>query len=208
MNEQLIDGEEHLAPKKRRSGRKSWREPFLKMLAKSGNVLLACQAAAVTRSTAYREKSLHASFSAEWNEAMGKAIEYLEATAWKRATTGTMEPVWMKDENGRPVKVDSVPRMSDTLLIFLLKAHKPHMYRETIRSEVSGPDGAPLVSLAMQVDLPAIRARVASALEAQEKVDAFIEHGLMKAPTEIGDPPQIEEGQKPHGSPEGNNLEA
>ena len=191
MNKQSTEPEEEFALKKRRSGKKSWREPFLKMLAKSGNVLLACQSSAVTRSSAYKEKSLNRAFSAQWDEAMAKAVDFLEATAWKRATTGTMEPVWMKDEHGRPVKVDSVPRMSDTLLIFLLKAHRPQMYRETFRSEVSGPGGSPLVSMAMQVDLPAIRTRVASAIEAQQKVDAMIERGLICAPGEDPEQPIV-----------------
>ena len=33
---------------------------------------------------------------------------------------------------------------SDTLLIFLLKGHKPDVFRERISQEVTGKDGAPL----------------------------------------------------------------
>ena len=52
----------------------------------------------------------------------------------------------------------------------------------TERLEHSGPDGAPLVSLATQVNVSAIQARVAAAVEAQQKVDIFLEHGIMKVP--------------------------
>jgi hypothetical protein len=52
----------------------------------------------------------------------------------------------------------------------------------TERLEHSGPDGAPLVSLTTQVNVSAIQARVAAAVEAQEKVDVFLEHGIMKVP--------------------------
>lgn len=50
----------------------------------------------------------------------------------------------MKDENGKPVKVDEIRRYSDLLTIFLLKAHRPDKYRETTRQELSGPAGGPI----------------------------------------------------------------
>lgn len=126
---------------KRRSSKKSWKKPFLEMLAQSMNVMLSCKAAAVTRAVAYAERKRSKVFAQQWHEATSKALELLEATAWKRATTGTMEPIWRNDENGKPVKVDQVARCSDTLLIFLLKANRPEKYRETIRQELSGPGG-------------------------------------------------------------------
>lgn len=52
----------------------------------------------------------------------------------------------------------------------------------TERLEHSGPDGAPMVSLATQVNVSAIQSRVAAAVEAQQRVDAFLEHGIMKVP--------------------------
>ncbi len=52
----------------------------------------------------------------------------------------------------------------------------------TERLEHSGPDGTPLVSLATQVNVAAIQGRVAAAVEAQKKVEVFLETGIMKIP--------------------------
>jgi hypothetical protein len=71
----------------------------------------------------------------------------------------------------------------------------------TERLEHSGPDGAPMVSLATQINVSAIQARVATAIEAQEKVDAFIAHGIMTVPGGDGG---VIEGHGEHGST-GNN---
>ena len=40
--------------------------------------------------------------------------------------------------------VTKVRKYSDTLLIFLLKAHRPKKYRETIHHAVTGEDGGPV----------------------------------------------------------------
>ena len=122
----------------------SWKKPFLKTLAQSMNVMLSCKAAAVTRASAYAERHRSTVFRKQWDQAIKEALELLEASAWQRASRGIMEPIWMKDEDGKPVKVDQVPKYSDVLLMFLLKAHNPAKYRETFRQEISGPEGAPI----------------------------------------------------------------
>lgn len=50
------------------------------------------------------------------------------------------------DENGRPI-VATVKEYSDTLAIFLLKAHAPDKYRERTSAEISGPGGGPVQTL-------------------------------------------------------------
>jgi hypothetical protein len=62
----------------------------------------------------------------------------------RRATVGTKKPVWMKDKDGNPVKVDEVAEYSDGLMAKLLAAHWPEKYREVVKSELSGPGGEPL----------------------------------------------------------------
>ncbi len=57
----------------------------------------------------------------------------LEDEARRRAYDGWLEPVFHKG-----VKVGTVRKFSDTLLIVLLKAHKPEKYRENIKMDVSG----------------------------------------------------------------------
>lgn len=84
-----------------------WREPFLAALRNSGNVRASCLAAGVSRPVAYDHRKRSAKFRAAWDDAMEDAIDVLEAEARKRARAS-----------------------SDTLLIFLLKAHRPQLYRE------------------------------------------------------------------------------
>ena len=84
-------------------------------LRESANVRAACVAAGVVRSTAYKWREEDADFAAEWDAALEDACDLLESTAWQRAHES-----------------------SDTLLIFLLKAHRPEKYRETVKQEHSG----------------------------------------------------------------------
>ena len=86
-----------------------WRPTFLLTLRNTGNVRASCQAAGISRKTAYTAKLNAPEFTAQWTEAMADAIDILEAIAVKRAK-----------------------ETSDVLLIFLLKSHRPEIYRETI----------------------------------------------------------------------------
>jgi hypothetical protein len=92
-----------------------WRPAFLAALRNSGNVRAACKAAGVSRKTAYQHRESASEFKAAWDDAIEDACDILEAEAWQR---------------GR--------KSSDTLLIFLLKAHRPEKYREVIKQEHGG----------------------------------------------------------------------
>lgn len=104
-----------------------WQDIFLRTLAETGNVKRACRAAKVDRSTAYRLRKANLGFQDAWDEAMEIAVGLLEDEAWRRAREGVLEPVYYKGD-----KVGSLRKYSDTLLIFLLKAHNPAKYRENI----------------------------------------------------------------------------
>lgn len=80
-------------------------------------------------------------------------------------TTTIRQPRLLLDANGKPL-VESVKKYSDTLAIFLLKAHKPEKYRERTNVDVTSSDGA-----LTPVDDTAKAARVAQlmALAAQRK---------------------------------------
>lgn len=71
---------------------------------------LSCQSAGVTRQMAYKYRQQNEAFAAAWQAAEDDAVDMLEATARQRAMS-----------------------ISDVLLIFLLKAHRPEKYRDTIR---------------------------------------------------------------------------
>ena len=59
--------------------------------------------------------------------------------ARRRALTGVEEPVYYKGE-----AVDRTAKYSDTLLIFLLKAHRPEKFRDNVSAEHSCKDGGPI----------------------------------------------------------------
>ena len=98
-----------------------WRPVFLRFLRDTANVRLACQQAGITRQAAYKSRAASTEFAAEWDSAIEDACDLLEGVAYARAQAS-----------------------SDTLLIFLLKAHRPEKYRETVRNELTGKDGAAL----------------------------------------------------------------
>ena len=104
----------------------AWKRTFLKALRDTGNIRVAAQAAGVHRSAPYAARIKSQRFRAEWDKALEEAVELLEAEARRRAIAG-----------------------SDVLLIFLLKAHKPSMYRETIRQELLGGGGGPLAQVVL-----------------------------------------------------------
>lgn len=90
---------------------KHWRLKFLDSLRLHGMVTQAAKDAGIDRDTAYYERQRDPVFAAEWKEALERGVDMLEDVAKQRAYAG-----------------------SDTLLIFLLKAHRPTVYRETTRN--------------------------------------------------------------------------
>jgi hypothetical protein len=95
---------------------------FLKELAKMPNVSRACRVVGIARKTAYDRRDIDAEFAAAWDDAKEAGIEALEEKVWRRAE-----------------------KESDTLAIFLLKAHKPALYNVPAKQEHSGPDGKPIM---------------------------------------------------------------
>jgi hypothetical protein len=91
-----------------------WRDAFIAYLRELPNIRRACEAVGIMRSMFYSRYSTDADFAAAVDEAKAEAIENLEATAYVRAQT-----------------------TSDSLLMFLLKAHKPEVYRENFKLDVT-----------------------------------------------------------------------
>lgn len=103
----------------------AWKPLFLSTLQATGIVRLAAKAANIDKSTAYDHKKSDKAFEAQWVEAVEDSIELLEAEARRRALHGTDKPVF---QGGK--QVGTIREYSDTLAIFLLKAHRPTVYRE------------------------------------------------------------------------------
>ena len=96
-------------PKMPSRRRPDWRPPFLDAIRVSGNVRLATNAAGIDRSTPYRRAGRDPKFAEAWAAAEQDAVDTLEAEARRRALHG-----------------------SDGLLMFLLRAHRPERYRDSI----------------------------------------------------------------------------
>ncbi len=113
--------------------------PFLEALAQTGSVSRAAKAAAVHRSTAYDARHAEPEFAALWAEAEEISVQEMEAEGRRRAVEGTLKPVF---QGGK--QVGEVREYSDTLLIFLLKARRPDVYRDNAKVVVAGDPANPV----------------------------------------------------------------
>ena len=89
--------------------RPDWKPRFLEVFRATGNVRLSADAAGIERSTPYVRAARDPLFAEAWAAAREDALDVLEAEARRRALAG-----------------------SDGLLMFLLRAHRPERYRETL----------------------------------------------------------------------------
>ena len=141
---------------------------FCAALAETGIVGRACTAVDISRMTAYEWRHNDEDFAARWDHALKIGVTALEDEAHRRGFEGVPEPVvhqgqfsheWEAardeqgvvirlddgspkmvpalDEHGRPV-LKTIRKYSDTLAIFLLKAHNPDKYRENSKVEIGG----------------------------------------------------------------------
>ncbi|MFJ1253411.1 terminase [Cupriavidus sp. CuC1] len=141
---------------------------FCAALAETCQVGKACKAVGISRQTAYHWRDEMPDFAAAWDRAMRIGVTALEDEAHRRAFEGIDKPLThqgqftylyrkakdadgnpLLDEQGNPMmepvldeqgnhKVAAVRDYSDTLAIFLLKAHDPEKYRENSKVELSG----------------------------------------------------------------------
>jgi hypothetical protein len=119
----------------------TWKDAFLSILGKTSNITAAARKAKVSRSRVYQERDSDMDFAAAWDEALESAIDDAESEAWRRAVKGNIKQRhYDKDGN----LLGTTREYSDTLLMFMLKSHRPERYRETVRGEFTGKDGGPI----------------------------------------------------------------
>lgn len=99
----------------------SWAQGFLDLFAQTGNVMLSARGMGVDRTTPYELRSRDERFRQAWLDADEAATQVLEAEARRRAMS-----------------------TSDRLLIFLLQARRPEVYRTNHRVELTGDGGGPI----------------------------------------------------------------
>jgi len=78
---------------------------FIEALRNSGNIRASCKPAGISRSTAYAWRNKWKTFADDWDDALEDACDVLEAEARRRGMS-----------------------ISDRLLMFLLKAHRPDVF--------------------------------------------------------------------------------
>lgn len=116
---------------------KDWRAKFLDAMGKLGNVTAACEAAGISRSFAYSQKSKLPAFGRLWEAAEARAVEQAEMALYQRGVVGVERPVYgslgADPQTGKSRgtgEVGSVTEYDTPALIAFLKAHRPEKYRE------------------------------------------------------------------------------
>lgn len=109
----------------------AWKAVFLQELNKAPNVSAACDVAGVSRKTAYAHRQSDPEFGESWEQAIEKALDKAEAELYRRATEGTLRPVFQGGE-----EVGEIREFSDTLLIFMLKSRRRATYGDRLALEL------------------------------------------------------------------------
>lgn len=107
--------------------RADWAIAFIDALVDGLTVRDAARRAGVDQSMPYVRRKVDEEFRLAWYEARDIGTTELEQEAARRAYHGTLKPVFHKG-----VECGQIREYSDTLMIFLLKARKPEVYREGI----------------------------------------------------------------------------
>ena len=134
---------------------------FLAAISETGNITGASKISGIARKTHYDWMQSDPDYAAAYAEALEQAAENLESEARRRATQGTLRPVFYKGE-----ECGAVREYSDTLLIFLLKGAMPDKYSERYQG---------ILDVHVSEDMPAEdrRQRIAELLS-KKQLDAAI----------------------------------
>ena len=127
----LIVDSAKLASRKRHEWTQKKKASFCEALATGVTVETAAKSVGMSRSGAYKQRESDPTFAEAWQAAYDASTELLEQECFQRAV-GREEPVLGKDG-----EVHYVKKHSDLLLIFLLKARKPRVCRETVDLNIS-----------------------------------------------------------------------
>jgi hypothetical protein len=116
--------------------KKGWPKVFLETLARVGTVSHACQAAGVNITTAWRMRQSDPGFDQACQDAERRFTDRAERELFRRAIDGVEEPIY---QGGKLVGTRLV--YSDSLLLAVVKARKPDLYRDrsTVEHALAGP---------------------------------------------------------------------
>lgn len=114
---------------------------FLAELAATANPTVAARKLGRKRQWFINLRNQDPVFAERWDEAMEEAADELEFIAQQRAFVGVEKPVFYKGE-----QCGEVTEYSDSMAMFLLRAHRPERFRERsdVKQQLTGADGGPL----------------------------------------------------------------
>lgn len=135
----------------------AWRPLYLEALGSCANVTIAAKIAGVTRQAVFYARS-DEDFAKAEKDAIDRGIDLVEASAFKSAVYGDLEPVYHQG-----VQVGEVLKYSDAMRSLLLKGRRPEVYKD--RQEQSGT----LNVVNTHMTRAEFKARVAAAKENRDR---------------------------------------
>lgn len=134
---------------------------FLEALARGEKAADAAKEAGVGRRTCYRWRTEDPEFAAAWQKAIKSPKCELELEALRRAVRGVEKPVYRGGE-----VVGHVTDYSDSMLMFLLKAHYPEKYDP--KHTATHNDSTALPAFEIEGARDALKRKFAEVTEPQE----------------------------------------
>jgi hypothetical protein len=145
---------------------------FLAAFAEAGTVKHAAEIAGVSPKHPYYWLQNDSKFAAAFEQAKEDAIQSLEWEARRRAIEGRSEPVFYKGKRCAVIR-----KPSDTLLIFLLKAARPEIYRDNY-SPNPGATAESFAGMGKNSQLPTREELIAETRELLAQFEAESAHEL------------------------------
>jgi hypothetical protein len=149
---------------------------FIEVLADTGNVTRAARAVGMSRDRCYalRRSPGAENFDRAWDAALAAASRQLIDVAFERAIDGVEEPVFSKEGQ----RIACRTRYNDRLLMFLMRAHAPAVYRHANRdqrdSDAALPAPAPAVADVLRLLQPELPAEPHALMPPDQLEDALL----------------------------------
>ena len=112
---------------------------FLAAYAHTGNVTRAAKAANISTECHYKRLKADPTYRLAFEQADIVATGLLEDESTRRAVQGVREGIYWQG-----VRIGSKLVYSDGLMMFLLRGRRPEKYRESVKVEHGGKNGAPI----------------------------------------------------------------
>jgi hypothetical protein len=146
--QELAPHDDEVVPYERVLWPRPWMGAFLRAISQMPVVAVAARVARVAPTTANEWRRNHEGFADAWAEAWNLGVDALEREAHTRAMLGrekTITRTRVKRVAGEVVEEDRVEttilETSDALLLALLRAKRPDVWREKGELRVTGHDG-------------------------------------------------------------------